>query len=742
MPALLRKFICLGILLLVLFVGSSVSVSAAEVTPTLNPNQPTNLTTCANYKPVWKPDTEVTMVGKAAERSRQLLYWVLSKEHQPVNNAPALIEIWSFSRNLVYIFVVLVIVAFGFSYIFLKRRAMSIDIPPIIAKIGAILLYATFSYVLVLGFIQGSEILMRFFIERVGGQNLFNIIFSGVSRESNYIDFIGYRDVSFCAQESGKTALFLVNLTNITYNIMAIMLILRNIILWFLLVLSPFLALLMPFIFIRNVGWIWIGVFFQWLFYGPLFALFLSGITKIWVRGIPYAFDFQRVDQPAGQVYRTAINILYGGPAQTLGPGNSANYIDTYAEYVIALVMLWAAIILPWLLLRIFRDYCCAAIAASANTLSAIFDRLRQYPPPEKPLPSMPAPTTTSGLAFELPFRKTIADMKKQQNEALADVSNKAQAEAFRDISRAATDQIASSMNMSVSSLSDLSRLEMNRTKTSDIRSTLNKIGNPQNITSPAEREKFVGLRSELVNRASHGDNMAQSILSASSSDHKEQIMAVPTIGGLRTQGIPQMGVAGQKVTGAKAIPLKAGKGTPAVSVEEYEEVKKMWLNHYREAPVPVTDKIKDRTKWLTEDIKSLTNTVNLLSSANPAQKQKGLEEVAAILPFLLLGGFSEVETVMYLRAKLEAAKQAQSELEVAEKAKEEIKKTENEETETLVSVEEKKDADREKTMEEKAQMTLDSDQDKLNDNVQNKEELPVIDSSGKTDLSKKDKKS
>lgn len=687
MSAHLRRILIAGVFFIVLLF-SSLSPVLAQTTPTPGISGVPSLTTCENYRPNWQPDPNVTEVGKSADRSRQLLYWVFAKEHQAIDNAPVLIQLWAFSRNLVYIFVVLVIVAFGISYILLKRRAMSIDIPPILFKVGGVLLFATFSYILILGLIQGGEIMMRFFIEKVGGQNLFNVIFAGVNQEKNYISFIGYRDVSFCAQESVGTSLFLIKLTSFTYNAMAIMMILRKVILWFLLILSPFLALLMPFVFIRNTGWIWIGVFFQWLFYGPLVALFLSSLAKIWVAGIPFVFDFSRVNKAGGQVFRTSINILYGGPAQTLTPGNSANYIDTYAEYIIALVMLWAAIILPWLLLRIFRDYCCAAIDASRATLTAIFDRIRQYPPPN---PSMPqptiGPTTISGMAMDLPFRKAISQVQKDH---VADLNA---------ITKQATRDIVSSLDMSVSSLSDISRFEMDQAKVGSIQSTLQKIGNPQTISSSRERESFSSLRSELVTRATSGDHVAQSILSASG-DKPTQIMAVPTIGG------PQQGFrpsVPQKSVGVKPVPMAGKSVAPSVSLEDYEEVKKMWINHYRSTPVPVSDKIKDRPNWVAEDVKHLTNTINMLSSANSEQRKKGLEAVATILPFLLLGGFSDVETITYLRAKLEAAKQIQSELEATQKAKDEIKEKQKAEEETLVEVGDKKSE--ENTKEEHAHM-------------------------------------
>lgn len=679
MPARRVCRIFIGIFLVFLFLFHLSPVAAqnlGQLTPTPRPGVQ-NLTTCENYRSDWQPDSVVTETGKAADRSRQLLYWVFSKEHQSVDTAPVLVSLWSFSRNIVYIFVVFVIVAFGFSYIFLKRRTMSIDLPPVLFKVGGVLLFATFSYFFVLVLIEISEVMTRFFIENVGGQDLFNVIFAGPSVEKNYTSFIGYRDAAFCAGESANTSIFLIRLTSFTYNAMAILMILRKIILWFLLILSPFLALLMPFVFIRNIGWIWIGVFFQWLFYGPMVALFLAAISRIWILGIPYSFNFSRVNKPAGQIYKTAINILYGGPAQTLSPGNSSNYVDTYAEYVIALVMLWAAIILPWLLLRIFRDYCCSAIEASGATLRAIYDRLRTPPSTPPPLSPTAGPTTTSGMAIDLPFRKAIDAVQKQYAEGL------------RDISKSATNTIMSGMNMQISSLSDISRLEINKEKSLEFSQTLTKIANPQNIQSPLERQQFSTLRSELLTRAFSGDKVAQSVLSAASQDTTVQVAAVPAMSVSRVSTIPSM----QKGVTLKSVPTLGGKPIPStVSLEDYEEVKKMWLTHYRSAPVPVSEKIKERDQWMSEDVTKLTNAINLLSSSNPQMRQKGLEEVATLLPFLLLGGYSDVETVTYLRAKLEAAKQAVSELEAAEKAKKEKVKEQAEDEENLVEVKEKKE--------------------------------------------------
>ena len=246
-------------------------------------------------------------------------------------------------------------------------------------------------------FIQLSEVIMKFFIESLGGDKLFNIYFSGaVSKEGSYATFVGCRDLNYKVQEAASTEMLLMKITNITYYIMGIMLLLRKILLWFLLFAAPFLALLMPFVFIRNVGWVWIGTFAQWIFYGPLFALFLGALTKIWQSGIPFPFDFSRTSQVSGYIYPTGINIVYGGPAQVgsqiVSALNNGNYVDTFTEYVISLIMLWAVILFPWWLLRIFRDYCCDGIMAMKNVLMSMYDRLA--PPPKNP--SSPGPSSAS----------------------------------------------------------------------------------------------------------------------------------------------------------------------------------------------------------------------------------------------------------------------------------------------------------------------------------------------------------
>jgi hypothetical protein len=60
------------------------------------------------------------------------------------------------------------------------------------------------------------------------------------------------------------------------------------------------------------------------------------------------------------------------------------------------------------------------------------------------------------------------------------------------------------------------------------------------------------------------------------------------------------------------------------------------------------------------------------LLSGDPKRVEEGKRMVSKILPFLLLGGFSNAEIVAYLKAKLEAAKTVLKEVMEAEGQKEE----------------------------------------------------------------------
>jgi len=745
----------------------------------------------------WVDDEEITIQGKADERARQFIHWVLS--HPSIDSHPSIFTIWSNVRNVAYFFTLMVAAIFGLGLILNQRFNFSqkIEIWPQIFKLIGVLLFITFSASIVLTLIQLSDVLIKFFTETLGGKDIFNIYFSNKFDEKNY-QAIFCKDLNYKVQESIKTELFLLKLTNVTYYVLGIMIILRKIILWFLIFVSPFLALLLPFIFIRNIGWIWIGVFFQWLFYGPLLGLFIYALKVLWKNGIPFPFDFSRAGTDAGYIFPTGTTILYGGPAQVLSVKNSANYIDTYAEYIISLIMIWAAIFFPWWLLRIFRDYCCDGIYAAKNILMSIYDQLRGGP---SPLPS-PSPSPISV------FTSTALKVSKE-----VEVPVRVKLETIEEIKKARTEEISKSLNLHVSKLTDIAHIETNKQMYQQMTQNLNYLKNPMNAQTPTERQRYLHLRTELTNRAIRQDKIAQRIVSNLSSSKFEQIsqkqqlvktlpqvvpvtqvisfktkLSAPKIQAITnnltsnsnlhhiisqktnvSQNMVQKTLTAfaqnisehplsivQKVCEETRLPkeqiktiLKVFKETikekpelieevakkeevakekvqevieqpiitepekapeqiilvpPTISLEEYEEVKKMWMNQYEKGEVPVSENIKSRQDWVDQDIVFITNTLNKLLSPNEELRQQGLDDVDYILPIFLINNLSGEQLITYLRAKLEAAKQVKM---MIEKEKEITQKLKEKSDEELVEVKATKKEEKAKamTMEESLSM-------------------------------------
>lgn len=819
---------------------------------------------------LWVESPEITEQGKADERARQFIYWVLS--HPSIDDHPTLKKVWGVSMQIALMITLFVATIFGIGIIIAQRQNfdLKIDVSPLIIKLVFMLLYIVFSAAIVLTIIQVSEMLMKFFIETLGGRDLFNIYFAGNSAEDNYIKFHGCVDKNWRVQEGLHAELFLLRLTNITYYVMGIMLLLRKILLWFLLFVSPFLALLMPFVFIRNTGWIWIGVFFQWVFYGPLFALFLGGLAQIWKNGIPFPFNFSRTNTQQGYIFPTAMNIAYGGPAQQWTADkppqtNNGNYVDTFAEYIITLLMLWAITFFPWWLLRIFRDYCCDGIMAMKNILMSMYDQMRGGPSPTPgPVPTAPTPASTViNTTLNVP-QSNIASVKLENIE---------------EIKKAQTENITKSLEIKATKLTDIARYETNKTVNQTANKNIQYLQNPMKANTTTERQKYMNIRTELFNRSVKEDKIARQILTATSTSKIEQMQQrqeiVKTLPAMRpvthlvsfkvqvpeakvqsitnnlfhslytndtvvnsiaqttkvaqpqvktilnsytmntnqpvnqivnnisqqsnitkdtvravikesntlltTQttntafvntiqqatGVPaqqvrhilqkyvtnvnqpiettienlhkETNIENEKIKNvinlttervktsnniikevaqkenvkeevvkqiiASQVPLvvepeknieQTVAVPPSVSLEDYEEVKKMWQEQYEKGEVPVTEDIQSRSEWVEKDIVLITNTLNKLMSVDEKVRQEGLDDVSYLLPIFMINNLSGEELMVYLKAKLEAAKAVLNK----DKEKEE-EKAQPEEEEVFVEASKKKEEAKTMTLED-----------------------------------------
>jgi hypothetical protein len=144
----------------------------------------------------------------------------------------------------------------------------------------------------------------------------------------------------------------------------------------------------------------------------------------------------------------------------------------------------------------------------------------------------------------------------------------------------------------------------------------------------------------------------------------------------------------------------------PTVSIEDYEEVKNMWVDQYEKGEVPISENIKDREQWLDTDVVTITNILNKILSSDEKLRAQGLEEVAYILPLFMINNLKGEELAVYLKAKLEAAKQVSRDLEKEKEIKEKVKEKEKE---VLVEAPVAKKKEEEKVMEMKEELKEES---------------------------------
>ena len=139
---------------------------------------------------------------------------------------------------------------------------------------------------------------------------------------------------------------------------------------------------------------------------------------------------------------------------------------------------------------------------------------------------------------------------------------------------------------------------------------------------------------------------------------------------------------------------------SPAVTLDEYEQVKKMWTNAYEKGEIPKTENIRSRSEWVEGDIVLITNTLNKLVSDDKVLKAQALDEIGFILPIFLVNNLSGDQLVTYLKAKIEAARTVKDLLDREKEVTERLKAKVEE-----VDVLKPKKKEAEKTMELKAEL-------------------------------------
>lgn len=694
------------------------------------PIQPNNPTIPED---TWVQDKEVTFTGKNAARAGILLNWVLRdyKWSHVKNNKNPLENFWAKIRDIVYGLLILFVIVTAF--ILITTRGRSIKAMRFIPRFIAVVLLVTFSFALIQLLYEATDLIQGFFL--ANKKNGFcppdcisqrDLLFVGW----DYRPFFGIRRFGEQFEESAFVSLLLVKLTALTYYVMVGVLIIRKIILWFFIIVSPIFPLLLLYYPVRNTGKIWIGEFFRWLMYAPLFAIFLGGLVSLWGSSIPMNFDFKDVHKVDKIVFQTSINILIGGPKQLVNLTNSVNTQDTFALYIVALLMLWGVIIVPWILLQIFLDFAMSYNYGENPMVRQLLNFMGKPPPSPTPPPS-----GSTGTARPLPFKDFIVPempkgaaramqiprdtrivqpvrvplyVNKQQLSEVArltslsvptmrDISRYETSLLSKDISKQSeTTQIRQQLNnlatpMSASSAQIREQLtqqsqqgnalassiltaassvkgittSIQQMTTQQITTVLQQISRPETVSNPIERQKIIQMKDTIIKESKVGNPLAVTIINATRTEKPTEVDA-KLVGEKLKEAKAKGDPLAKAIAGTgPASPLPNVNRIQQVSLDDYEAVKKMWSENYQKLDVPVSmTGSHDRKAWVKDDIRQISDTINLLSSTDPKQVEEGMQEVSNILPFLLMGGFSQAEIIAYLKAKQEAGKSVLEDLE------------------------------------------------------------------------------
>src|SRR6266568_9012731 len=505
----------------------------------------------------WVIDPEVTFIGKNARRSGDFLDWTLQNYNwvcvKQVNgrqcddtNNP-IEKYWS----LIVLYIVvpmLFVVILATSVVIIVTRGKSLTIMRFIPRFIAVVLLIVFSYSLLQFFYQFTDLIQGFFLRSdiknpcppncISDKDLLYVGWS-------YTNFVGLRLLGDKYAESAFTSLLLTKLTALTYFVMVFLLLVRKIILWFFIIVSPIFPILLLYYPVRNTGKIWICEFFRWLLYAPLFAIFLNGLVYLWRNQIPLVFNNPNIGKAAAIEYPTAVNILLGGPRQQVTPTNSVNLVETFALYVVSLIMLWIVILLPWILLQIFLDYAQNFAPGDTAVMKTLVNMATS---PRNVGPTAPS-EGGAGAAISLPFAKKFSipiDIKPGPTGAAKELKidnatvNTARFTQPAFIPNAAINSasvnasVLNAVNVKIPTLRDIARFDVALTSTdqskqqevSRFSEQLVKLATPIVITNTVDRERVSEVREKIVQQSQRGNLMASTLLNAANSTIKSNFQA------------------------------------------------------------------------------------------------------------------------------------------------------------------------------------------------------------------------
>jgi len=174
-----------------------------------------------------------------------------------------------------------------------------------------------------------------------------------------------------------------------------------------------------------------------------------------------------------------------------------------------------------------------------------------------------------------------------------------------------------------------------------NIEQSLTKLARPETLTVPAEKEKFMQIKEQLLKEKEKGNVLASSILETSEKVANKDV-AIDEKTKAENEIIDKLLEQEQK---SKQTTTTFGQATAfvqktqtlpsvnriqQVSLEDYEQVRSLWTENYQtvEPPKDLSGRQFERREWIKNDIDKITQAIALINSIEPERVDQGMNMV------------------------------------------------------------------------------------------------------------------
>jgi len=299
-------------------------------------------------------------------------------------------------------------------------------------------------------------------------------------------------------EEHSIFAFLMLIFTGLAYFGMAVILILRIVVLWALMIVSPVLFLLAIFRATRSYFVNWLDVYARWLLIGPLMALGIAIVVHIWAAtGLPIKSSYTGFGE-----FGVLSNVGFYLPGSTTV--NTLSNTQQMMEYLMFLIMLYLPILFAFMLTRQkFWSAATTAIAEKRETAKREAAAVQ----------AIPAETVKKEEKTITEAKTLMGGVKGFLGTQFARITKPSMPESMRAIPGVEKRALESPANLLPRNLILTDMHEMLEMAAGDAKSSrkarsiaIENLAMPESITDETERQKVMTIRQEITERAEDND--------------------------------------------------------------------------------------------------------------------------------------------------------------------------------------------------------------------------------------------